>query len=145
MTNVHALPGDFTARAATDADLDVVVRLVDDADRALGLDPDPIREFLTWIWHIPSTDLGRDTRLVLSGSEVACFAQGMWSPEEGGPLDCLIRVHPNHLGRGIGSWALAWGEALADERGSEGIRAQTADRDVAGRALLASRGYVQVR
>ncbi len=109
MTDAHALPEGFTARAATDADLDVVVRLVDDADRALGLDPDPIREFLTWIWHIPSTDLGRDTRLVLRGSEVACFAQGMWSREEGGPLDSLIRVHPNHVGRGIGSWALAWG------------------------------------
>jgi mycothiol synthase len=145
MTNVHALPGGFTARAATDADLDLVVRLVEDADRSLGLDPDPIREFLTWIWHIPSTDIRRDTRLVLSGSEVACFAQGMWSREEGGPLDCLIRVHPNHVGRGVGSWALAWGEALADERGSEGIRAQVADRDVAGHALLASRGYVQVR
>lgn len=145
MNTVHALPGDFTARAATDADLDVIVRLVDEADRALGLDPDPIREFLTWIWHIPSTDLGRDTCLVLDGSEVACFAQGMWSREEGGPLDLLVRVHPNHVARGIGSWALAWGEALADERGSEGIRAQTADRDVAGRALLVSRGYVQVR
>lgn len=132
-------------RPATDADLDVVVRLMDDGDRALGLDPDPIREYLTWVWHIPSTDLARDTRLVLGGRVVACFAQGMWTPEEGGPLDCLVRVHPDHLGRGIGSWALTWGEALAAERGSEGVRAQTADRDVAGRALLTSRGYVKVR
>jgi mycothiol synthase len=145
MTHVHALPGGFAARAAADADLDVVVRLMDDADGALGLDPDPIREYLTWVWHIPSTDLGRATRLVLNGSEVACFAQGVWTREEGGPLDSLIRVHPNHVGRGIGSWALAWSEALAAERGSEGVRAQTVDRDVAGRALLASRGYVQVR
>jgi mycothiol synthase len=145
MTDAHALPEGFTARAATDADLDVVVRLMDDADRALGLDPDAIREFLTWIWHIPSTDLGRDTRLVLRGSEVASFAQGMWNPEEGGPLGSLIRVHPDHAGRGIGSWALAWVEALAAERDSEGVRAETADRDGAGHALLASRGYVQVR
>ncbi len=145
MTNVHALPAGYTLRPAIDADLDDVVRLIDDADRALGLDPDPIREYLTWIWHIPSTDLGRDTRLVLKGSEVAGYAHGMWTPEEGGPLDCRIRVHPNHLGRGIGSWALAWGEALAAERGSEGVRAQAADRDVGGRALLTSRGYVRVR
>jgi mycothiol synthase len=118
---------------------------VDDADRALGLDPDPIREYLTWIWHVPSTDLGRDTRLVVSGRQLAAFAQGTWRPEEGGPLDSLIRTHPDHVGRGLGSWALAWGEALAAERGSEGIRAQTTDRDVAGRALLTSRGYVRVR
>jgi mycothiol synthase len=145
MTDVHALPGGYTQRPAIDADLDVVVRLIEDADRALGLDPDPIREYLTWIWHVPLTDLGRDTRLALKGSEVAGYAQGMWSLEEGGPLDSLIRVHPNHLGRGIGSWALAWVEALATERSSEGVRAQTVDRDVAGRALLLSRGYVRVR
>lgn len=143
--DVHALPGGYTLRPATDADLDAVVRLVDDGDRALGLDPDLIREFLTYIWHVPSTDLGRDTRLVLKGSELAGHAQGMWNLEEGGPLHTLISVHPNHLGRGIGSWALAWGEALAAERGSEGVRAQTADRDVGGRALLTSRGYVWVR
>ena len=132
-------------RAATDADLDGVVRLIDDADAALGLDPDPIREYLTWVWHIPSTNLSRDTRLVLKGSEIACFAQGMWTPEEGGPLDSLVRVHPDHLGRGIGSWVLGWVEALGAERGSEGVRAQTADRDVAGRTLLTSRGYRHVR
>ncbi len=143
--DAHALPGRYTLRSAVDADLDSVVRLMDDADRALGLDPDPIREYLTWIWHVPSTDLGRDTRLVLKGSEVAGYAQGMWSTEEGGPLDSLIRVDPHHLGHGIGSWALAWAEALAVERGTEGVRARTTDRDVVARALLTSRGYVRVR
>ena len=145
MTDLHTLPAEYTVRAATDADLDGVIRLMDDADRALGLDPDPIREYLTWIWHIPSTDLGRDTRLLVRGTEMAGFAQGTWRPEEGGPLDFLIRTHPDHLGRGFGSWALAWGEALAAERGSKGIRVLTVDRDVAGRALLTSRGYVRVR
>ncbi len=145
MTDLHILPAEYTVRAATNADLDGVIRLMDDADRALGLDPDPVREYLTWIWHVPSTDLERDTRLVMRNAEPAGFAQGIWRPEEGGPLDSLIRTHPDHLGRGIGSWTLAWGEALAAERGSEGIRAQTADRDVAGQALLTARGYVRVR
>jgi mycothiol synthase len=145
MTDAPALPAGFTVRPATDADLDVVLRLMNEADAALGLDPDPITEFLTWIWHVSSTDLARDTRIVLRGSEVACFAQGMWNPEEGGPLNSLTQVHPDHLGLGIGSWALAWGEALAGERGSEGIRAQTPDRDAPGHELLRSRGYVQVR
>lgn len=48
MTDIDTLPGGCTARPASDADLDAVVRLLDDADQALGLDPDPIREFLTW-------------------------------------------------------------------------------------------------
>ncbi len=145
MTDLHTLPAEYTVRAATDADLDGVIRLIDDADRALGLDPDPIREYLTWIWHVPSTDLERDTRLVERNAEPAGFAQGIWRPDEGGPLDFLVRTHPDHMGRGIGSWALTWGEALAAERGSEGIRVQTVDRDDAGHALLTARGYIQVR
>ena len=145
MTGLHALPAGYTARPVTDADLDGVIRLMTDADRALGLEADPPREYLTWIWHIPSTDLERDTRLVVWGAEVAGFAQGTWRPEEGGPLDAVIRTHPDHRARGIGSWMLAWGEALAAERGTEGIRAGTADRDVEGQALLTSRGYVKVR
>ena len=139
------LPEGYTQLAATDADIDGVLRLMDDADRALGLEPDPIREYLTWIWHVPSTDLERDTRLIMHGSQVAGFAQGMWEPEEGGPLDALVRVHPEHRGRGIGSWALAWVETLAGERGSAGVRAKIPDRNAEARALLTSRGYVRVR
>ena len=41
MTELHTLPAPYTVRAATDADLDGVIRLMDDADAALGLDPDP--------------------------------------------------------------------------------------------------------
>lgn len=145
MAELHTLPAEYTVRAANDADLDDVIRLVDDADRALGLEADPIREYLTWIWHVPSTDLDRDTRLVMHETETAGFAQGIWRPDEGGPLDTLIRTHPDHRGRGIGSWALAWGEALAAERGADGIRLQTVDRDDAGRALLTARGYTKVR
>jgi mycothiol synthase len=139
------LPEGYTHRAATDADLERVTRVMDDADRELGLDPDPMREYLTWIWHVPTTNLERDTRLVMHGREVDGFAQGTWSPEEGGPLEATIRVHPEHRGRGIGSWALKWVETLAADRGSEGVRAKTADRNAEARALLTSRGYVQVR
>ena len=145
MAGDSALPDELTVRPATDADLDAVVCLIDDADRAIGLDPDPIRDYLTWIWHVPSTDLGRDTRLVASGKALACFGQAIWSPEEGGPLTTLIRVHPDHLGLGLGSSALAWAEALAAERGSEGTRARAPDADDLGRSLLVSRGYVRVR
>ena len=140
-----ALPHGYRERPVTDADLDAVVRLVDDADRALHLEPDPIRDFLTWIWHLPATDLERDTRLIVHGTDLACVAQGMWDPDEGGPLDGMIRVHPDHVGRGLGSWSLAWAESLASERGSAGVRMMSVDTDAPARALLASRGYVHVR
>lgn len=143
--SLPTLPDGYRERPVTDADLDAVERLVDDADRALGLDPDPIRDFLTWIWHLPSTELARDTRLVVSGTDVACFAQGMWNPDEGGPLDALIRVHPDHVGRGLGSRFLSWAEALAAERGSAGVRMMAPDLDGPAHALLSSRGYAHVR
>jgi GNAT superfamily N-acetyltransferase len=38
-----------------------------------------------------------------------------------------------------------WGERLAHEHRSEGVRAFTADRDASAQDLLRSRGYVQVR
>ncbi len=139
------LPDGYRERPVTDADLDAVVRLVDDADRALDLEPDPIRDFLTWIWHLPATDLDRDTRLIFSGSDLACIAQGMWDPDEGGPLDGMIRVHPEHTGQGLGSWSLAWAESLASQRGSAGVRMMAVDIDAPAHALLSSRGYVRVR
>jgi len=135
----------YTVRPVVDADLDDVVGLTDGMDRALGLPADPIRAFLIWIWHLPTTDLGRDTRLVLDGETVVGYGQAIWTPEEGGPLYLLARVHPEHQGAGIGTWLLAWGEALADERGSRGVRADVVDRDEPGHELLRSRGYRPVR
>src|SRR5687767_11826593 len=110
------LPPGYTVRPVTDDDLDGVIRLMDDADRAFGLGPDPVREYLTWVWHLPSTDLARDTRLVEHATHPACFAQAAWDPDEGGPCDVLIRVHPDHRARGLGTWALAWAETLVAER-----------------------------
>ena len=143
--DLHPLPLGYTVRPVADDDLEGVIRLMDDADRALGLGPDPAREYLTWVWHLPSTDLERDTRLVEHDMQPACFAQAAWDPDEGGPFDVLIRVHPDHLTRGLGSWALAWAETLAAERDVDGVRAGATDRDAPAHELLTSRGYVQVR
>jgi mycothiol synthase len=143
--DLHPLPLGYTVRPVADDDLEDVVRLMDDADRALGLGPDQVREYLTWVWHLSSTDLERDTRLVEHGTQPACFAQATWDPDEGGPFNVLIRVHPDHLARGLGSWALAWAETLAAERDVDGVRARATDRDAAAHELLSSRGYIQVR
>lgn len=139
------IPTGYATRPARDGDLDGVVRMVDQADRALGVLPDPVREFLAWVWNIPSTDLARDTRIVLEGDDVIAFGQARWKPDEGGPLDLFVRVHPEHVGSGIGSWCLSWGEALSAERGTEGIGAEVVDVDRPAHDLLRSRGYRQVR
>ncbi len=138
-------PDRYEVRPVVDRDLDDVVRMIDEADRALRVPPDPAREFLTWIWHLPTTNLGRDTRIVLDGEAVVAFGQATWKPKEGGPLDLIVRVHPDHQGAGLGAWFLSWAEDLARERGSQGVRTEVVDLDGPGHDLLQGRGYRQVR
>jgi mycothiol synthase len=142
----EALFDRFIARPAEESDLDVVVDLIAAVDEALGLPPEPIREDLVWTWHLPTTDLGRDTRIVLDGDTVVAYGEATWKhPHEGGPLYLFVFVHPNLRGSGIETWLMSWGESLAHERGCEGIRTQVGDRDGPGHDLLRSRGYVHVR
>jgi mycothiol synthase len=140
------VPGSLETGPARERDLDDVVRVLEAADRALGLPPEPIREELTWIWHLPTSDLERDTRILRDGDSVIAYGEAIWKhPDEGGPLDLSVRVHPDYRGAGIGSWLLSWGERLAGDRGSDGVRAFAADRDASAQDLLRSRGYVRVR
>lgn len=121
------------------------MRLTHSIDASLGLPPSPSREALRWIWTLTSTDLQRDTRIIDKGEVVAGFGQAMWREEQGGPLDLFVFVDPDHRANGIATSLLSWGENLARERGAEGVRAEVPESDVAGHALLRSRGYQQVR
>lgn len=138
--------GGFETGPARETDLEDVVRVLEAADRALGLPPEPIREELTWTWHLPTTNLEHDTRILRDADAVIAYGEAISKhPDEGGPLDLSVRVHPDYRGAGIGTWLMAWGERLASERGSEGVRAFAADRDASAHDLLRSRGYVHVR
>ena len=141
---ISPIPNRYEMRPVTTGDLDQVVRLMDQVDRALEVPRDPVRAFFEWVWGLSSTDLRRDTRVVTEGDAVAAFGQGIWRTGAG-PLILLVRVHPNHRGRAIGGSLVAWGEELATERGAEGVRADVVDRDAPGHDLLRSRGYRQVR
>jgi mycothiol synthase len=137
----------FDTGSVRATDLDDIVALIETADRALGLPTEPVREELTWTWNLPSTNLERDTRILRDVDAVIGYGEAIWRhPDEGGgPLDLSIRVHPNYRRRGIGSWLLAWGEGVASDRGSEGVRVVAADADGQTQDLLRSRRYVQVR
>lgn len=135
----------FETEPARETDLEDVVGLLEASDRALGLPAEPFREELMWTWHLPTTDLERDTRILRDAETVIAYGEAIWKQDEGGPLSLSVRVHPNYRARGIGSWLLTWGESLASERGSEGVRAYAADLDARAQGLLRSRGYVHVR
>jgi hypothetical protein len=68
-----------------ESDLDDVVGVLEAADGALGLPPEPIGEELTWLWHLPSVDLERDTRILRDGDAVIAYGEAIWKhPDEGG-------------------------------------------------------------
>ena len=142
---ISSIPNRYEVRPAAAGDVDQLARLFEQLDRGLGVPHDPVREFLMWRWGLPRTDLERDTRVVVADDAVIAFSLGMWRPGEGGPLILLVRVDLEHLGAGIGTLLLSWGEALSRELGAEGVRADVVDRDRRGHDLLRARGYRQVR
>lgn len=141
----HLVEG-FTVAAAQERDLDDVVALIEVADRSLGVPPDPVREELSWVWHLPTTRLDRDTKIVRDGETVVAYAEATWKdPDAGRPLDLVVRIRSDQARTGIGRWLMDWAEDLADERGCGGIRAFAVDRDQDLQDLLRSRGFVHVR
>jgi mycothiol synthase len=136
----------FAIASAHESDLDEVVRLIEAADRSLGVPPDPVREELVWVWHLPTTRLERDTKLVRDGETLVAYAEATWKdPDAGGPIELVVRIGPDQAGTGIGAWLMDWAQALAEERGCQGIRAWVVDRDAYLRELLRSRAFVHVR
>jgi hypothetical protein len=88
---------------ARESDLGGVISLLEAADQALGLPPDPIREELTWTWHLSTTDLERDTRVLQDAEAVIAYGETIWKhPDEGGPLELSVRVHPDTAARASG-------------------------------------------
>lgn len=143
---VDGLVKGLTVAPAQDRDLDDVVELIETIDRSLGVPPDPVREELSWVWHLPTTRLDRDTKILRDGDSVVAYAEATWkAPEAGDAMDVVLRIRPDHASTGIGPMLMDWAESLAEERGSDGIRAWTVDRDDDLRDLLRSRGFVYVR
>jgi mycothiol synthase len=143
---IDGIAGRFTVAPAREVDLDDVVALIEAADGSLGVPPDPMREELSWVWHLPTTRLDRDTRIVRDGDAAVAYGEATWKdPDAGAPLDLVVRIRPEHAKTGIGGWLMDWAEALADERGCGGIRAWAVDRDQYLQDLLRSRGFVHVR
>jgi mycothiol synthase len=143
---IDRLAEGFTVAPAREHDLADVVALIEAADRSLGVPPDPVHEELSWVWHLPTTRLDRDTKIVRDGDTVVAYAEATWKdPDAGGPMDVVLRIRPDHARTGIGPWLMDWVEVLADERGCGGIRAWAVDRDVDLQDLLRSRGFVHVR
>ena len=143
---IEGLPAGVRARPATRADLLAVVDLFLTYDATLQAEPDPLNEYLQWIWGLPYVDLARDTVLLLDDDGVVGFAQGISDPETGGPFSVDWGVALAHDLDAVGAPLLTWCERQRDDREiRDPIRTSIVAEDDRARALLEGRGYVQVR
>jgi GNAT superfamily N-acetyltransferase len=87
-------------------------------------------------------DLARDALVLLDGERVVAFG----SLHDRGELWRIDGyVHPDHVGRGIGTELVAALEATVASRGARRIQNGVAEPDEAGHRLLAALGYRPVR
>ena len=140
------LPAGYAARPATDGDLDAVVELIEAAQLEVMGATEDVREYLEWIWHVPSVDPARDTLLLHDGSDLAGYGEAFWDPETGGPMSVSGTVRPTHRGRGVGTALLQRNREVASARGVTGLRHPGIHvDDLASRALLETNGFRHVR
>jgi ribosomal protein S18 acetylase RimI-like enzyme len=139
-------PAGYAARAATHDDLPAIDELYLASERAMGLErPEKRSGYLGFRWSQPYTDLARDTRVIDGPDGLAAFAMAFVEPETPSVASCMGRVHPDHLGRGLGAWALAFFEHRARAGGRPIARLGIEEPDEAGHALVNAHGYVRVR
>jgi mycothiol synthase len=140
------LPAGYSARPATEGDLDAVVSLLE-ADQLAGMGAtEDVREELVWLWHVPYVELARDTLLVSAGEDLAAYGDALWDPASPGPLAGRGVVHPSYRGRGIGTSIVGWTCDVARERGTPGVRhGGIYAGNGEARALLEANGFSHVR
>ena len=85
-------------------------------------------------WNRPSFDLATSTTGVFDGDSLLGYA------EVSGPGRGDGAVHPDHLGRGIGTWLAGWMQRTAREHGMSEIGMPVPEASP-GEALLRSLGY----
>jgi mycothiol synthase len=110
----NKLPEGYLDRPATLDDVVPVVEMFNASARALvGVNKFRVEDQRSE-WQTPGFSLEQDTRLVLTedGQIVAYYE--VWDPDEPHVnVHCWGRVHPEHTGRGIGSYLLDWAEERA--------------------------------
>ena len=145
----QALPEGYTVRGGRYAeDVDEVTELYGACDRVdVGFE-DVSRPIIDDHWRAERFEPALDAALIhaVDGTLVASGESG-WEP--GGAVDTFNRVHPDHRGRGLGSWLIAWSEGRAADHVSAGaaptLQIATPGPDRAASALLEAAAYRLVR
>jgi mycothiol synthase len=137
---IASLPAEFTIRALTWDDVDEATEVLLADERAargsVNWDAGDTRD---WLAHV---DLEHNSWVVeTDGRVVAVGALTV----RGENFDAWFTVHPDVMGRGIGSALIGIAERRARELGASTLRLGTLAENEAGKVLLEQHGYEDVR
>src|SRR4051794_6496588 len=111
----HSLPDGLVARPLTLADATAVYDVMAaEQERVLGR-IDIEEADIVADWARPSQDLSSSSVGVLDGDRLVAYAEVV------GPSRGDAAVHPDHHGRGIGSWLAGWMQECARAQGQTEI------------------------
>ncbi len=143
------LPTGYVSRPATFDDLDPVEGLFADVDLSLFGEAEPTRIWIAEDWSSDWVDLPTMSRLIFApGGALAGYAN-LEAVDPAKEVGAFGRVHPQHVGRGLGTALVAWTEAAAailiPSGTSASLRHSISGADPAARELLTRAGFSRVR
>jgi len=143
------LPAGYTTRAVRyPDDVDLISEFLQACDLADVGFTDPVRDWVRMDLREPRWDREHDRKLIFTSDGFpAGFGNCTWDP--GSWVSTYTRVHPEHRGRGIGSWFLEWAEVRAADHVAAGakplLQVFFPAPDLAARDLVQARGFAKVR
>ena len=143
------LPGGYSMRPASERDAESIYRVVYDYDvNTLGYSDFAMDDLLE-LFREEHFDIDRDARVVMDKDGRAVGYTMVWAREPHRRYTSFAVVHPEHLGRGIGTRLLGFlerrmPEHVADDEGA--ILWNWVDgADEAGRRIVEAAGFSEVR
>ncbi len=145
-----AVPIGYSAAPATPADLPEVAALMGEADRALYGDSTLGQGFLEGEWARTRFDLETDTLILRHRAGTLVGYADAFDEDTPAVLEGFGIVHPEYLGRGLGTLLVEAREGRAAAQaarvgGPVRLRSAIYALDHGARELLAARGYGRVR
>jgi mycothiol synthase len=139
------LPSGYRLRPPAWGESSQVNRLSAICDAALGSAPSLTEGMIRLMWERPRFVLATDAWIVENGPTIVGYGH-VWD-EAPGRLSGFAFVHPDHVGRGIGTRLAELVEARAAAKAPGGGRLYSAvlAQDEVGAGLLARRGYSWAR
>jgi mycothiol synthase len=101
-------PDSYSARPASETDAEMIYRVIYDYDVSMVGYSDFARDDLLAFFRHEHFDIERDSCLVIDGEGRAAGYTMVWGSEPHRRYTSLAVVHPQHLGKGIGTHLLGF-------------------------------------